>query len=164
MNDVLDDIRSWPWGWAWLTFFVIVLLRAGATYGIGRGVAAGVLRRREPSTRLRRASAAVDRWGAPAVTMSFLTVGAQTVVNLAAGLARMTVPHYLVGLIPGAVLWATVWTTIGAGAFSLLVRSGSDEPVALAVTVVVLVTVVAATVVLGRRRVADADERVRLEE
>jgi membrane protein DedA with SNARE-associated domain len=148
----MEEIRSWPWAWAWLTLFVIVLLRAGATYGIGRLVAAGVLRRREPGPRVRAAAERVDRWGPPVVTASFLTVGAQTVVNAGAGLARMTFPRYLVGLVPGAALWATVWSTIGAGAFLVALRTGRErgEAVWLAVAALVLVVVVAA--VASRRR------------
>lgn len=147
----METIESWPWGWAWLTLFVIVLLRASATYGIGRLVAAGVLRRREPGPRLRAAAERVDRWGPPVVTASFLTVGAQTVVNAGAGLARMTWPRYLVGLVPGAAIWATVWSTIGAGAFFVALRSGRDRDEALLVGALALV-LVAVVVALASRR------------
>lgn len=144
MNDVLESIRSWPWVWAWLALFGIVVVRAGATFGIGRAIANGAARRREPGPGLARAIERVDRWGPPAVTLSFLTVGAQTVINLAAGLCRMTVPRYLLGLLPGAALWATIWASIGAGVFSLL-RATQSHPglVALVVVVVLAVAVVA---------------------
>lgn len=151
MSDLLDTIRSWPWGWAWLTFFVIVLLRAGATYGLGRAMAAGATRGRPPGPRLLTAMDRVDRWGPPAVTISFLTVGAQTVINLGAGLARMTVPRYLLGLVPGAVLWATIWTSVGIGVVTLVRRWG-DHPWLLAVVVAGLVVVTLLTVVTARRR------------
>lgn len=146
MSDVLDSIRSWPWAWAWLTFFVIVMLRAGATYGIGRAAAAGMLRRSEPGPRVLAAMRQVERWGPPAVTVSFFTVGAQTAVNFGAGLARMTFPRYLTGLVPGAVIWATVWSTIGMSAF-LAVFSGGSERVAW---LFVLLVVVAVAVLLTR--------------
>lgn len=144
MSDVMEEITSWPWGWAWLTLFGIVLLRAGATYAVGRGVAAGVLRGREPGERTRSAMARVERWGPPVVTVSFLTVGAQTVVNAAAGLIRMSVPRYLLGLLPGAAVWATIWSTIGAGLFVVATRAGGqrDEAVLLVALTVVLVVVV----------------------
>ncbi len=153
-----EQIRSWPWAWAWLTLFAIVLLRAGATYGIGRLVAAGVVRRRPPGPRLQAAVDRVERWGPPVVTASFLTVGAQTVVNAGAGLARMSVPRYLVGLVPGAALWATVWSTVGAGVFLAALRSGTDrgQAVAVAVAAVVLVAVVAAVASRRRRGRLDA--------
>lgn len=141
MNDLLDSIRAWPWAWAWLALFGIVLLRAGSTFAIGRLIAAGAARGREPSPRLADATARVDRWGPPAVTFSFLTIGAQTVINLAAGLCRMTVPRYLLGLVPGAALWATIWTTIGAGVVGAVTAGGTSAVVVLLVAAVLLVTV-----------------------
>ncbi|GAA3534290.1 hypothetical protein AFL01nite_06080 [Aeromicrobium flavum] len=146
MSDVLDSVRSWPWAWAWLTFFVVVLLRAGGTYGIGRALAAGLVRDREPGARVRAAMAQVARWGPPAVTVSFFTVGAQTAVNLAAGLARMTFPRYLTGLLPGAVIWATVWSTIGMSAFLAVFSGGSER----AAWFFLLAVVVVVAVLLGR--------------
>jgi len=145
VDDLLASIREWPWAWAWLAFFVVVTLRAGATYAIGRGIAAGVLRRREPSVRVRTAMRQVDRWGPPVVTLSFFTVGVQTAVNLAAGLARMTWPRYLSGLLPGAVVWAVIWSTIGMTAFYAVFTGGAERLawimlLVLAVVVVVLLT------------------------
>ncbi len=143
MNELIESIRTWPWLWAWLTFFLIVLLRAGATYGIGRAIAAGVLRRRELGPKVRAAMGQVERWGPPAVTLSFFTVGAQTAVNLGAGLARMSVPRYLSGLVPGAAIWATIWSTIGMSAFLAVFSGGRTERLAwLLVLLVVVVMVV----------------------
>lgn len=139
MSDVVEAVRSWPWLWAWLAFFAIVLLRAGGTYAIGRAIAAGVLRGREPGPRVRAAMAHVERWGPPAVIVSFFTVGAQTVVNLAAGLARMSVPAYLSGLLPGGAIWATIWSTIGMSAFLAVFRGGAERGAWLMVLLVVLV-------------------------
>ena len=146
MSAVIEAIRSWPWLWAWLAFFAIVLLRAGGTYGIGRAVAAGVLRNRGPGPRTMSAMQQVQRWGPPAVTLSFFTVGAQTGVNLAAGLARMTFPQYLSGLVPGAAVWATIWSTIGMSGFLAVFTGGSER---LAWVLVLLVTAIVA-LLLGR--------------
>lgn len=151
MNDLLDTIRSWPWVWAWLTLFAIVVVRAGATYGIGRLIAAGAARRGEPEPRVRRAMDRVDQWGPPAVTLSFLTVGAQTVINLAAGLCRMTMPRYLLGLLPGAALWATIWAFVGLGVIELVRRASAHEGL-LVLVVAVLVAVVAVTAWTARSR------------
>lgn len=152
MNDVLESIRSWPWVWAWLALFGIVVVRAGATFGIGRAIANGAARRREPGPGLARAIERVDRWGPPAVTLSFLTVGAQTVINLAAGLCRMTVPRYLLGLLPGAALWATIWASIGAGVAAALTRPDGEARILVVVVVLVLVAVVVVTARSGERR------------
>ena len=71
----------------------IVMLRANATYWLGRGAEAGAehtrLRRLLRSPRFARVQAGVARWGAPVVTLSFLTIGIQTLVNLAAGVTKM---------------------------------------------------------------------------
>lgn len=149
---MMEEIRSWPWLWAWLVLFLIVLLRAGATYGIGRAIAAGAWRGHEPGPRMRAAAERVERWGPPVVTASFLTVGAQTVINAAAGLAGMSVPRYLVALVPGAAIWASIWSTIGAGAFLLALRSGSERDEALALGLAALVLVVAVGALASRRR------------
>ncbi len=143
MNDILDEIRAWPWAWAWLTLFAIVLLRAGSTYGIGRLAAGGAARLRPPGPRLRAAMERVDRWGPPAVTLSFLTIGAQTVINLGAGLAGMTWPRYLLGLVPGAALWATLWASVGLGLVALLREGGTRAVVGVAGAVVVVAVVLA---------------------
>ena len=107
--------------------FAIVTLRAGATYGIGRAIAAGWTSRREPSERLTDATAKVIRWGPPAVALSFLTVGAQTVINLGAGLAKMSFPRYLTGLLPGAAIWATIWFTVGMGIIEAIRRGETSQ-------------------------------------
>ena len=75
--------------------FVIVMLRANGTYWLGRLGTAGVRR-----TRLARllespgylsASERIDRFGPPVVALSFLTIGFQTVVNLAAGVTGLDI-------------------------------------------------------------------------
>jgi membrane protein DedA with SNARE-associated domain len=150
VNAVMDEIRSWPFLWAWLVLFAIVLLRAGATYGLGRLVAAGVVTRWAPGERVQRAVDRVHRWGPPVVALSFLTVGAQSAVNAAAGLARMPVPRYLLGLVPGAAIWATVWSTVGFAAFYAAVELSEGRPGSLAVVLVTALVIAALVVVSGR--------------
>lgn len=149
---MIDEIRSWPWAWAWLTLFVIVLLRAGATWAIGRGIAAGVLRGRTLGPRVQRAVERVEQWGPPVVTLSFLTVGAQTVVNLGAGLARMGWVRYTMGLVPGAAIWATIWTTLGAGVVAAATGAGADHTEGIVLLVLTVVVVLVVAVVASRRR------------
>lgn len=141
----------------WLLFFVVVLLRAQATYWIARLVTAHVLSHTHPSggwrarihAWLRGDSARhgvdlVRRWGAPAVTISFLTVGAQTVVNAAAGVVRMPFGRYLVAMLPGCAAWALVWTTIGMSAFYAALGAGLATPWAVVLAGVALLAVTAA--------------------
>ncbi|WP_293787090.1 DedA family protein [uncultured Aeromicrobium sp.] len=128
MSGVIEQMQSWPWFWAWTGFFAVAVLRAGGTYLIGRGVTAGVIRWRPPSERVLAMMDRVGRWGPPAVTLSFLTVGVQTAVNLAAGLMAMPWPRYLLGLVPGAAVWASIWSTIGMAAFLAAVVGLRGEP------------------------------------
>lgn len=111
-----DFLAGWPYPVAVATLFVIVLLRAGGTYALGRGAYAGAgrtrLARLTRTPAFARGQRLVERWGAPVVTLSFLTVGVQTVVNLAAGLGRMPLRRYLPALVVGGLLWAFLYATV----------------------------------------------------
>ncbi|WP_029137099.1 DedA family protein [Nakamurella lactea] len=104
-----------------IILFVIVFARAQGTYWIGRAARSGSLRTRwAPKLTGPRVSSAVrklNRWGAPLVTVSFLTVGFQTVVNAAAGLTAMRWPRYTLAMVPGCVAWAFIYATVGLAAF-----------------------------------------------
>jgi membrane protein DedA with SNARE-associated domain len=122
--------------------FVIVMLRANATYWIGRGAETGAERTRLSgllnSPRFRRAQRIVARWGAPIVTVSFLTVGIQTLVNLAAGVARMPLRRYLPAVTIGCVLWALLYATVGFVTVTAWLRLYELSPVAAIVVTVAL--------------------------
>ncbi len=107
--------------------FVIVLTRSNATYWAGRLVARGASRTRVArwmdTPGYRTAVERLNRWGAPAVSVSFLTVGVQTVINLAAGAARMPLMRYIPATIVGSIAWAFLYGSVGFvgfEAFSLL--------------------------------------------
>ncbi|MEL4358467.1 MULTISPECIES: DedA family protein [unclassified Luteococcus] len=109
--------------------FVIVLLRAGLTYLLGRLAAAGGRHTRAARVMERpgfmQAVERINQLGAPVVTLSFLTVGVQTVVNFSAGFLRMPLWRYLPALAAGAVIWAMVYASVGfvgLGAFALAWR------------------------------------------
>ncbi len=108
-----------PWIWVWLALYFIVFCRAGGTHLIGRAVRNGVARvssiqRVLASASYQRAERVLDRWGPPAVAVSFLTIGFQTAINLASGVIRMRWYRYLPALLIGGALWATIYTTIGS--------------------------------------------------
>lgn len=152
MGDVIESMRSWPWFWAWCGFFVVAVLRAGGTYLIGRAINAGLIRVKTPRPRIREAMERVGRWGAPAVSLSFLTVGVQTMVNLAAGLIAMRPVHYLAGLAVGAAAWATIWSTIGMAAFYAVLGGLRGEAGTVAVALGVLVVAGVGYVLMRRRQ------------
>lgn len=62
----------------------------------------------------------MNRWGAPAVAVSFLTVGVQTLVNAAAGGLRMPLSGYAPATVVGSLLWATLYTTVGVALWESL--------------------------------------------
>jgi len=113
------DPTTWdaPFGVVVLALFVIVMLRANGTYWVGRALAAGARRSRWEKLLESRHYATgarwLNRWGAPAVSLSFLTIGIQTMVNLAAGVARMPLRRYLPAVSVGCLLWAFMYGTVG---------------------------------------------------
>lgn len=110
----------------------IVMFRANGTYWIGRAIANGAERSRwsglVESRHYVRARDWLDRWGALAVTVSFLTVGIQTMVNLAAGIGRMPLRRYLPAVAVGCILWAVLYGTVGFIGFVAVVRLWNVSP------------------------------------
>lgn len=143
-----DFLAGWPYPVAVATLFVIVLLRAGGTYALGRGAYAGAgrtrLARLTRTPAFARGQRLVERWGAPVVTLSFLTVGVQTVVNLAAGLGRMPLRRYLPALVVGGLLWAflyaTVWS-VGLAGWRLVYERSPLAAVVVAVSLLLALVV-----------------------
>lgn len=140
MRPVLDD---WPVAATFAFLWAVATLRGGATYALGRG-ARGASARTDRASRLlarpevARAERVVGRFGAPAVTLCFLTVGVQTAVNAAAGVLRMPLARYVPALVLGAALWATVYVTVGLAVLSA-VWGGHPWLLLVALAVVVLV-------------------------
>lgn len=129
----MDYFRGLPFPLAAGSLFVIVLLRAGATYALGRAARSGASRTRVrhlmDSPRFLRAQELVDRWGAPIIVLSFLTFGFQTLANLAAGVGRMPLRRYLPALAIGGLIWAVLYATVGLITLSALVRLYEIAPV-----------------------------------
>ncbi|MGY3568166.1 DedA family protein [Sinomonas sp. RB5] len=133
----MDQILSLPFGVAWAVLFAIVLARTTATYWLGRGIAAGAARsgriaarlgRPGPARRIARAQRVLDRWGPMAIVLTFLTVGLQTTVNLAAGLGRMHLRYHLPAAAAGSVIWAFVYATVGLAALELWAEHVAGAP------------------------------------
>ena len=51
--------------------------------------------------------------GPPLVSIGFLTVGVQSAINFSAGLLRMPQRTFQPAVIIGALLWSTLYTTVG---------------------------------------------------
>lgn len=129
------DPRTWdaPFMVIVGALFVIVMLRANGTYWLGRLLAASAHRTRAgrlmDSPGYARAVAQINRWGAPVVTVSFLTVGIQTLVNMAAGGTRMPLTRYLPAVTVGCVIWAFLYGTLGLVGFEAALLLWRASPI-----------------------------------
>jgi membrane protein DedA with SNARE-associated domain len=160
-----------PVGIAIAGLFVIVMARSHGTYWAGRGVVRGArstqqleaapgwwhatLDRLEQWTSTGAAQkglALVRRWGALAVTFAYLTVGLQTAIFASAGLIRMPYLRFTLATIPGALVWAVVWATVGFGAVWGALTLFSASPWVLFGAVVVLAAVIGGIVWLRLSR------------
>ncbi|MFF4696430.1 DedA family protein [Streptomyces chattanoogensis] len=138
--------------------YVIVLLRAGGTFAVGWLAGAGARRSRFAgrisSVKFRRAERAIQRWGAPVVAVSFLTVGFQTAANFLAGSMRMPLPRYLPALFVGGAAWALIYATAGLGVLEVLGGLFAERPALGGTAVAVLLLAVCGVVVYRRRKAA----------
>ncbi|RCV51247.1 DedA family protein [Marinitenerispora sediminis] len=150
-----EFLEGRPFWVVYSALLAIVFCRAQATYWIGRGIGAGVHRSglaRRLGERLTRAERLIDRFGPPAVTLSFLTVGIQTAVNLAAGAMRMSFPRYLVAMFAGCLAWAAVYSLGGMAVLAAWWNLFLHSPLLAVAAAALAVTAVAAAVLWRRRR------------
>ncbi|MCF3183135.1 VTT domain-containing protein [Streptomyces polychromogenes] len=140
------------------TLYAIVLLRAGGTFAVGWLAGAGARRSRFAgrisSAKFQRAERAIQRWGAPVVAVSFLTVGLQTAANFLAGSMRMPLTRYLPALFAGGAAWALIYATAGLGVLELLGGLFAGRTALGVSAVAVLLLALCAVVVCRRRRAA----------
>ncbi|MET9509401.1 VTT domain-containing protein [Streptomyces flavidovirens] len=138
--------------------YVIVLLRAGGTFAVGWLAGAGARRsrfaERISSAKFRHAERAIQRWGAPVVAVSFLTVGFQSAANFLAGSMRMPLPRYLPALFVGGAAWALIYATAGLGVLEVLGRLFAERTALGVYAVAALLLAVCGVVVYRRRRTA----------
>ncbi|MEU9860176.1 VTT domain-containing protein [Streptomyces sp. NPDC047971] len=138
--------------------YVIVLLRAGGTFAVGWLAGAGARRsrfsERMSTAKFQRVERAIQRWGAPVVAVSFLTVGFQTAANFLAGSMRMPLSRYLPALFVGGAAWALVYATVGLGVLDVLAGLFAERPVLAVAAVVALLLAVCGGVAYRRRRAA----------
>ncbi|WP_104060773.1 DedA family protein [Arthrobacter sp. 4R501] len=152
----MDQFLDLPFGVAAASLFAIVMLRVNATYWIGRGAAAGLEHTRFASSwngrRAVHAKELVRRWGPFAVTLSFLTIGLQTAVNLAAGAAKMPLRRYLPAAVAGSILWALLYATVGLAAVEAWLALAAGSPCGIVVLAAAAAGLIAWLLVRRRRR------------
>ena len=152
--------ESWPYAATLAFFFSVAMVRSNATYWAGRGLRAGGERTRLSGHLDRPAVLAAERFvrrvGAPAVTVSFLTIGFQTAIIAAAGVLRMPLSRFVPAAAAGSLVWAGVYTTIGFAVVDAWL-TGTAGPWLL--LVVVVVAVVWGVTLLVSRRARDGAAR-----
>ncbi|HMR47790.1 MAG TPA: VTT domain-containing protein [Arachnia sp.] len=136
-----------PYGVVVATLFCIVMLRANGTYWLGRAMAAGARKTRAArmmsSPHYATATRLLNRWGAPAVTLSFLTIGLQTMVLLTAGVTRMPLRRFLPAVAAGGVAWAFLYGTVGVIGWVAVRELWGRSPLLVIAIAVAVVAVVA---------------------
>ncbi|MFT4111011.1 DedA family protein [Propionicimonas sp.] len=142
--------------------FAIVMCRANGTYWLGRLGSAGARRTRLArlmgSAGYRAAIARIDRYGAPVVAVSFLTIGFQTLANLAAGATGMKLRHYLPAVTTGSLAWALLYATLGTVGVDLFGDLWALSPaLAIGLGVGAVAAIVTFIVVQHRRGVRAVD-------
>lgn len=157
---------GWPFGLVFLALFCIVMLRANGTYWVGRAIRRGGdqnrrLARLTGRPGYQRVEAALQRWGAPVVSLCFVTVGVQTMVNLAAGATRMPQKRYLPAVTIGSLLWALIYSTVGFIGFRALGLLWQRSPAATVVVAALMLLALIGFIVHGivGRRSAEATDR-----
>lgn len=118
MNNLPGFLQGWP---VWAVFLFLTsgaYTRGNATYWVGRGLRAGGersrrLARHSEAGLLRAAELWVSRWGAPVITVGYLTVGVQTAIVLSAGALRMPQRRFQPAVLAGSLVWAAIYTTVG---------------------------------------------------
>ena len=149
--------------WLFVFLFVVVLLRAQATYWLARGAASGAVLAKGRQGFLgtmarwfdgpvpRKGAAMLDKWGIIVIPLCFLTVGIQTAVNAGAGLVRMRWSTYTIAMIPGCVLWALLYGLGTLALFAAAIRAVAGSPWGWA-GLALIVALIAAKIAWGRRK------------
>jgi membrane protein DedA with SNARE-associated domain len=129
-------VSSFPFALAFAVLWCAAMARGQATYWIARTVTEQTLRRTRPTAGWRarvhrwlasdamdRGRGAIERCGLGAVPLAYLTVGVQTVVLASAGVLRMRWPRFTAAQSVGAVLWATIYSTVGFAVWAAFFRA-----------------------------------------
>lgn len=85
------------------------------------------------------------------MALCYLTIGLQTMVMLAAGVARMPMRAFVPASIVGSIAWALVYATVGFMSVEAVARLWAIHPAATLAGLAVVAGVIALVIVRGRR-------------
>jgi membrane protein DedA with SNARE-associated domain len=153
---VVEWVLAKPFVVAFVFLTAVACVRSQCTYWLGRAVRAGVVRaawaKRLTSEGAERARERLERWGWPAIPVSFLTVGFQTAVNLSAGLIGWRWWRYTLAAVPGWLMWGSVYAAGGLAVFAALAQVTQRSPVLAAAIIQSLVVAVLTIIAWVRHR------------
>ncbi|MDR2566617.1 MAG: hypothetical protein LBC97_11315 [Bifidobacteriaceae bacterium] len=153
---MVDWILAKPFAVAFVFLTLVACVRSQCTYWLGRAVRAGLVRaawaKRLTSEGAGKARDKLERWGWPAIPVSFLTVGFQTAVNLSAGLIGWRWWRYTLAAVPGWLMWGSVYAAGGLAVFAGLARVAQSSPVLAAAIIQALIVVVLSVIAWTRYR------------
>ncbi|HLS25048.1 MAG TPA: VTT domain-containing protein [Beutenbergiaceae bacterium] len=166
MSNFLSEGPFWA---VFIVLFIGAMLRGQLLYWIGRIPTEQALKRTAPTSGWRykvhrwlsdggadAGVRSIQRWGLPIVSLCYLTVGFQSLVQAAAGMLRTPLHWYVLAQIPGALAWGFIYSTIGFAMWAALAAAAAGSPWGIAIIAAVLLTVVL-LVVRRRRRRAPAE-------
>lgn len=158
-------LKEHPFAVVFMFLYLLGTARGQGTYWLARVVTEQALARTRPMVgwRLRlhqwlaadgvgRGRALLNKWGLVAVPVCYLTVGVQTLVLAAAGVTRVRWLHFTLAQIPGALAWATIYSTIGFAAWYAAWRAAAGERPWLTAAVVLGICVAGACLGWRARR------------
>ena len=153
-----------PFPLVFLTLTLLVASRSNLVYGIGRYGRRVTISGREPSggfrrrawqwanaKRTQRAMDNIKKRGWIVISLAYLTIGIQTVVNVAAGVVGLSWPKYNLAAFPGWLAWALIYSTVGFAVWNAAVAAAAGSPAGIAVFCV-LALAAAAGCILSRRK------------
>ncbi len=139
-----EMFAGWPFAAVFAFMFTLAMLRGQGTYWLARVVTQQAVLRGEPTSGWRgrmavwlqgkdvgRGAEMVRRIGLVAIPLSYLTVGFQTLVLAGAGVLGIRAFPFVLAQLPGALAWATIYSTVGWAVWGAAVAAFAGSPWAL---------------------------------
>jgi membrane protein DedA with SNARE-associated domain len=152
---VIDWMLAQPFWAAAALLTAVAAVRSQCTYLLGRGLRRGLVKAQWAQRMAARAAGAetrLERYGWPAIPLSFLTVGLQTAVNLAAGLVGWRWGRYTLAAVPGWLAWGLAYAAGGLAIWAGIGVLWDRSPVLVAAIVEAVCVIAVAFAAAARRR------------
>ncbi len=170
-DSITDFVSNGPFAAVYAFLFCVVALRSSATYGLGRYGNYLVMNSKKPTDGFplrvwswvhaestEHAMYTLRRRGWVAIPLSFLTVGIQSIICIAAGAIGMSLLRFAAAAFAGWLAWAAIYSTIGFAVWGTVVSAAAGSPVGIAIASVAVVALVVYVVLVRPKRAAKAVE------